>query len=84
MQRLVLTMALAGLSAAALGGVALAQGAAPKGDAEHGKKIYVKGPGFTSLYGSSKVADDFNVANGVYKAHQDIDSYLDSSFTNAK
>lgn len=49
-----------------------------------GKKIYVKGPGFTSLYGSSKVADDFNVANGVYKAHQDIDSYLDSSFTNAK
>jgi mono/diheme cytochrome c family protein len=34
-------MALAGLSAAAVGGVALAQGATPKGDAEHGKKIYV-------------------------------------------
>jgi NitT/TauT family transport system substrate-binding protein len=49
-----------------------------------GRKIYVKGDGFGSLYGSSKVADDFNVANGVYKAHQDVDSYIDPSFTNAK
>ena len=49
-----------------------------------GKKAYVKGSGFNSVYGSSKVADDFNVANGVYKAHQDVDSYFDPSFTNAK
>lgn len=49
-----------------------------------GKKVYVKAAGFGSLYGSSKVADDFNVANGVYKAHQDVDSYIDPSFTNAK
>src|SRR5512143_885848 len=49
-----------------------------------GRKVYVKAAGFGSLYGSSKVADDFNVANGVYKAHQDIDSYIDPSFTNAK
>ncbi len=49
-----------------------------------GKKIYVKGTGFKSLYGSSKVADEFNVANGVYKSAQDVDSYLDPSFTNAK
>jgi NitT/TauT family transport system substrate-binding protein len=48
------------------------------------KKIYVKGEGFKSLYGSSKVADEFNVANGVYKTAQDVDSYLDASFTNAK
>lgn len=51
---------------------------------EDGRKVYVKAAGFGSLYGSSKVADDFNVANGVYKAHQDIDSYIDPSFTNAK
>lgn len=48
-----------------------------------GKKIYVKAAGFGSLYGSSKVADDFNVANAVYKDHQDIDGYLDASFTDA-
>jgi NitT/TauT family transport system substrate-binding protein len=45
-----------------------------------GKKIFAKGPGFGSLYGSTKVADDFNVANAVYKAPQDIDSYLDGSY----
>jgi len=48
------------------------------------KKIYVKGEGFKTLHGSTKVADQFNVANGVYKAAQDVDSYLDASFTNAK
>jgi NitT/TauT family transport system substrate-binding protein len=48
------------------------------------KKIYVKGDGFKSLYGSTQVADQFNVANGVYKAGEDIDSYLDPSFTFAK
>jgi NitT/TauT family transport system substrate-binding protein len=52
-------------------------------DLKEGKKTFVKTSGFGSLYGSSKVADDFNVANGVYKEHQDIDSYLDPSFTNA-
>lgn len=48
------------------------------------RKIYVKGEGFKTLYGSSKIADAFNVANDVYKTPQDIDSYLDASFTNAK
>lgn len=48
------------------------------------KKIYVKGEGFKTLYGSSKIADDFNVANDVYKKPQDLDSYLDASFTFAK
>ncbi|TCJ14950.1 transporter substrate-binding domain-containing protein [Parasulfuritortus cantonensis] len=50
---------------------------------EEGKKVMAKGPGFGSLYGSSKVADDFNVANGVYKSHQDVDGYIDPSFTDA-
>ncbi|MBU1395412.1 MAG: ABC transporter substrate-binding protein [Gammaproteobacteria bacterium] len=48
------------------------------------KKIYVKGEGFKTLYGSSKIADEFNVANDVYKTPQDLNSYLDASFTNAK
>jgi NitT/TauT family transport system substrate-binding protein len=48
------------------------------------KKIYVKGDGFKSLYGSTHVADQFNVANGVYKSGEAVDSYLDPSFTYAK
>ena len=47
-------------------------------------KIYEKGHGFGSLYDSTKVADDFNVSNGVYPKPQEIDSYLDASYTNAK
>jgi len=49
-----------------------------------GSKVYVKGEGFSSLYGSTKIVDAFNVSNAVYKAPQNIDSYLDPSFTNAK
>ncbi len=41
MKALVLSLALAGLAAAAAAGSALAQDAAPKGDAAHGKKVYV-------------------------------------------
>ena len=41
MNRLVLSLALTGLAAAALTGSALAQDAAPKGDVVHGKKVYV-------------------------------------------
>jgi NitT/TauT family transport system substrate-binding protein len=51
---------------------------------DEAKKIYVKGDGFKTLYGSSKIADEFNVANDVYKTPQDLNSYLDASFTNAK
>lgn len=51
---------------------------------EEGKKIYVKGDGFKTLYGSTKIVDAFNVANQVYKTPEKIDSYLDSSFTNVK
>jgi NitT/TauT family transport system substrate-binding protein len=50
---------------------------------KEGKAIMVKGDGFKSLYGSSKIADDFNVANDVYKKPQAIDSYIDASLTNA-
>ncbi|WP_076592591.1 ABC transporter substrate-binding protein [Herminiimonas arsenitoxidans] len=49
-----------------------------------GKKIFVKADGFTSLYGSSKIADDFNVKNDVYKKAQDINSYIDGRLIDAK
>jgi NitT/TauT family transport system substrate-binding protein len=48
-------------------------------DLAEGKKIFHKGEGLKSLYGSSKIADDFNVANAVYKEPQKIDSYIDGS-----
>ncbi len=37
--------------------------------------------GFGSLAGSSKIADDFNVKNGVYKEAQDIPASFDASIT---
>jgi len=40
-----------------------------------------KGDGFNSLYGSSQIADDFNVKNEVYKERQAVDSYIDPSIT---
>jgi len=43
------------------------------------KKHIKKGPGFDSVYGSTKISDDFNVANKVYKQPQDVDSYIDFS-----
>jgi len=52
-------------------------------DVADGKKTFKKGDGLTSLYGSSKIADDFNVKNAVYKDAQDIGSYIDPSLTDA-
>lgn len=49
-----------------------------------GAKIFDKGDGFGSLYGSSKNADAFNVKAGVYKEPQDIDSYIDASIAQGK
>jgi NitT/TauT family transport system substrate-binding protein len=52
-------------------------------DVAAGKKTFKKGDGLASLYGSTKNADDFNVANAVYKEAQKIDSYIDPSLTEA-
>jgi NitT/TauT family transport system substrate-binding protein len=49
-------------------------------DVAAAKAVFKKADGLASLYGSSKIADDFNVKNGVYKEHQDVDSYIDPSF----
>lgn len=46
------------------------------------KKFFAMGDGFASLYGSTKIADDFNVANEVYKDPQEVGSYIDASITN--
>jgi NitT/TauT family transport system substrate-binding protein len=46
---------------------------------EEANKFMVKGDGFTSIYGSSKISDDFNVANKVYEKPEDIGSYIDPS-----
>ena len=52
-------------------------------DLKEGVKTFKKGKGLSSLYGSSTIADDFNVANAVYKQHQDINAYIDPAFTDA-
>ena len=52
-------------------------------DLAEGKKAFEKGEGLGSLYGSTTIANDFNVKNGVYKDSQDVDSYIDPSLTDA-
>jgi NitT/TauT family transport system substrate-binding protein len=44
---------------------------------DEAKKTFEKADGLGSLYGSSKVADDFNVANKVYATAQVIDEYIE-------
>lgn len=46
-----------------------------------GKGVFVKKEGLGSLYGSTEISDVFNVQQGVYKSPQNIDSYIDPSFT---
>jgi NitT/TauT family transport system substrate-binding protein len=51
---------------------------------DEAKKVFAKGDGFSSLYGSSKISDDFNLKYEVYKDAQDLDAYIDGSLTLAK
>lgn len=44
------------------------------------KKAVRKGEGLDSLYGSTKIVDGFNVANGVYPEAQKIEPAIDPSF----
>lgn len=46
---------------------------------EEGKQVMVKADGFKSLYGSTKIVDDFNVKYGIYKKPQDLDKAIDTS-----
>ncbi|MDX1823334.1 MAG: ABC transporter substrate-binding protein [Thiohalomonadales bacterium] len=43
------------------------------------KTHFKKGKGFDSIYGSTKISDDFNVANKVYEKPEDVDAYIDPS-----
>jgi len=47
-------------------------------------KYMVKGEGLKSIYGSSKISDDFNVANKVYDAPQPVNDYIDTSLMSGK
>jgi NitT/TauT family transport system substrate-binding protein len=53
-------------------------------DVAEAKKVLVKAEGLGSLYGSSQIADDFNVHNSVYKQPQKIDGYIEPSLTLAQ
>jgi NitT/TauT family transport system substrate-binding protein len=48
---------------------------------EEAQAAMAKGDGMDSLYGSSKISDDFNVKYEVYAEPQDIGSYIDPSIT---
>ena len=45
------------------------------------KAAFEKADGLSSIYGSSKVADDFNIKYEVYSESQSVDSYIDPSIT---
>jgi len=49
---------------------------------EEAKSFYKMASGFKSIYGSTKISDDFNVANKVYDKPLDYKSYIDGSLTN--
>ena len=49
--------------------------------AEGAKVLSSKTAGFDSLVGSSKIANEFNVTNAVYKDSQDVTTYIDASLT---
>jgi NitT/TauT family transport system substrate-binding protein len=46
-------------------------------DLEGNRKAFAKAEGLDSIYGSTKIADLFNVDTNNYKSQQDVDSYLD-------
>ncbi|MDX2081950.1 MAG: ABC transporter substrate-binding protein [Terrimicrobiaceae bacterium] len=50
---------------------------------EEAKKAFAKGAGLDSVYGSSQIADKFNVDNKVYEKPQPVDDYIDPSITNS-
>jgi NitT/TauT family transport system substrate-binding protein len=47
---------------------------------EEAKKRFQRAEGMGSIYGSSKIADAFNVANKVYKSSQEVSDYIFPDF----
>lgn len=52
-------------------------------DLTEGQSVFKKADGFGSLYGSTAIADAFNVKAAVYKDKQDVGSYIDPSLTDS-
>ena len=50
-------------------------------DLTEAKKHWAKGTTLESIYGSSKIVDEFNVKNKVYKASMSVDEYQDPSLS---
>lgn len=50
---------------------------------KEGKAVFVKADGLKSIYGSSKISDDFNVKNTIYKGPQNIYKAIDPSLYKA-
>lgn len=48
---------------------------------EEAKGYFEKTDGFDSLWGSSKISDEFNLEYEVYSEPQDLDAYIDGSLT---
>lgn len=46
---------------------------------EGNQRYYKKAEGLESIYGSSRIVDDFNLKNAVYKAPQKVDEFFDPS-----
>ena len=51
---------------------------------DEGKATFVKADGFKSLYGSSKIVDDFNVKAGIYKTPQNLNKAIDPTLVSTK
>ena len=47
-------------------------------------RFFARREGFDSIYGSSRIANDFNLKYEVYREAQDIDTYIDPSLTLAR
>lgn len=50
-------------------------------DLAEAKKHWAKAEGLESVYGSSKIVDDFNLKNNVYKTSMKYEEYLDPSLS---
>jgi NitT/TauT family transport system substrate-binding protein len=53
-------------------------------DLAEGRRYFEKAKGFGSLYGSSEIANGFNVKNGAYKESLDIAGFIDASLMSDK
>lgn len=48
---------------------------------DEAKGFFAEGEGFDSIWGSTKISDDFNIKYKVYPDPQDLESYIDASLT---